>query len=119
MELLRYILVFLLSGAIVTASVYFGAVVKDPFYAALIIFLPLITMTSIIFTYLFTGDAETAIKILYPNCLIALIPWLGYVGFTVLSYRFIGLVPALFTGLVIYLLVMLGIKYSGLLNLIS
>ncbi|MBC7114015.1 MAG: hypothetical protein H5T47_00080 [Archaeoglobi archaeon] len=119
MEIVKYLLVFLISGALVTSSVYFGAVIRDPFYAALIIFLPLITMTSVIFTYLFTGDAEAAIRILYPNCLIALIPWIGYVFFTVLTYRFIGLIPSLFGGLLFYVLVMIGIKYSGLLKYMS
>ncbi|MBC7110440.1 MAG: hypothetical protein H5T46_05510 [Archaeoglobi archaeon] len=119
METIKYILVFLISGALVTASVYLGAVIKDPFYAALIIFLPIITMTSVIFTYLFTGDSELSIKILYPNCVIALIPWLGYVFFTVMTYRFIGLIPSLLGGLLFYVLVMIGIKYSGLLKFVS
>ena len=85
----------------------------------MIIFLPLLTMMSVIFTYLLTGDANAALRILYPNCLIALIPWLGYVLSTVVAYRFIGLIPSLLLGLLVYILVMFGIKYSGLLNLIS
>ncbi|MFQ6051539.1 MAG: hypothetical protein ACE5K4_07590 [Candidatus Hydrothermarchaeota archaeon] len=110
LELIKYILIFICAGSLVTGATYFGAKIQDPFYAAMIIFLPLITMTTVFFTYISTSNPELAISILYPNCFIAFIPWLGYVGFVVISYRCIGVLTSLLGGLGVYIIIMLILR---------
>ncbi len=109
-ELAKYVLIFICAGSLVTGATHFGAKMQDPFYAAMIIFLPLITMTTVFFTYIETSNSKLAVSILYPNCFIAFIPWIGYVGFVVIFYKYIGIVTSLFGGLGTYIIIMLILR---------
>jgi hypothetical protein len=96
---LKYILYFLLGGAIVSSVTYFAGNARG-LTAAFIANMPLITLVTLLTIYFEAGSRNV---VLYAKGLvIMLIPWMGYICSVIFLTPRLGFAPAVFTGLSIY-----------------
>jgi uncharacterized membrane protein (GlpM family) len=89
---MRYLLYFLIGGAVVSLTTWFGSLGRS-WLAAFVSTFPALTVLTFILIYLNGGIAET---VPYAKHLIYfVIPWVAYVGLFLLTVDRLGFWPAL------------------------
>lgn len=98
---IKYIIYFFLGGIVVSLVSYFASHSKG-LVAAFFANLPVITFVTFLIIYFESGQENV---ILYAkSLLVMLLPWLAYIlSFIILTSK-IGVIPSLFAGLTLYLL---------------
>jgi len=97
---LKYVLYFLLGGAMVTIVTYFASHAKG-LLAAFFANLPVITL--ITFLTIYSESGEKAVVSYAQGLLIMLFPWLAYIFSVIFLVPRLGMIPSLAVGLALYL----------------
>jgi uncharacterized membrane protein (GlpM family) len=97
---LKYVLYFLLGGAMVTVVTYFASHAKG-LLAAFFANLPIITL--ITFLTIYSESGEKAVVSYAQGLLIMLFPWLAYIFSVIFLAPRLGMIPSLAVGLALYL----------------
>ena len=97
---LKYVLYFLLGGAMVTIVTYFASHAKG-LLAAFFANLPVITL--ITFLTIYSESGEKAVVSYAQGLLIMLFPWLAYIFSVIFLAPRLGMIPSLAVGLALYL----------------
>lgn len=98
---MKYVLYFLMGGAIVSVVTYFASHAKG-LLAAFIANLPVITFITFLTIYYESG--QDAVISYAKGLLIMLLPWLVYIFAVILLSQRVSFIPSLLVGLVLYLI---------------
>lgn len=99
---LKYIIYFVLGGAIVSSVTYFASHSRG-ITAAFIANMPLITAVTFLTIYFEAGRENV---VLYAKgLLIMLIPWVGYIAAIILFTPKAGFMPSLASGVLLYFII--------------
>ncbi len=97
---MKYLLYFLIGGAVVSLVTYFASHAKG-LLAAFVANLPLITLITFLTIYFTSG--QRAVVLYAEGLLIMLFPWLAYVLSVILLAPRLGVIPSLIVGISFYL----------------
>jgi len=103
---LKYVLYFLIGGAIVSVVTYYASHART-LLAAFLANLPVMTVMTFLMIYLEAG--EKAIVPYAKGLIIMLLPWLAYIFAVVFLTGRLGVIPALLIGLSLYLVLAFAI----------
>ncbi|MDH5201804.1 MAG: DUF3147 domain-containing protein [Nitrospirota bacterium] len=99
---LKYVLYFLVGGAIVSIVTYFASHARG-LLAAFIANLPVITVITFLTVYFESG--EKAVVPYAEGLVIMLIPWLAYIFAIIFLTHRLGFIPSLVMGMALYFLI--------------